>query len=479
MNQIQTTLNRFPSSSETDHSESLLSISEFDKIISTIIQRKTPHNFLLHFHFHRIYSQDNIADKKTFLQIIDDLKEETPVCNVHRFEGKKNNQAGLEERVWFWTFPFVYQIDNWTGISMNGDILSFVDPVKQTTCSFCDQDATLVLLKTKNPKDVRLTNKKFDNENAPMISSQIELESLYENEVKTSHIFNHYPVRKDGKKIIVLSHGLGKDSMTEFVLNWKHYDLIIFADTGNEQPETYEFLKEILEKMPVEALARFVVLSTNYLGTIYEFYWKKKLIPMPMSNRTCTDKFKIRPIRHFLRGRKTFRQGMFASGQIFEMAICINYSEQHRARGEIIDGRLIAESGVSYIQLTYPLIDKKVERKDEAKIILEAGYNIPVKSGCVICPFTSAKGFNILKEKHPDDYQKVIDLVNNSTARTKLYNLKDESEIDAFFDQRNQETKQNRCSCFNGTMATEEEMQEEKIRKSEENDKLMRKGNKW
>lgn len=477
MNHIQTTLERFPSSIESDHSEQLLSISEFNKIISTIIDRKTPHNFLLHFHLHRIYSQDLINEKSELLKTIYDLSEETPVCELHRFEGKTNNDAGLEDRVWAWTFPFVYQIDNWTGISMTGDILSFEKPTKQTRCSFCDQDATLILIKTKDPRDVRLT-RKFDNENAPMISSQIELESTYENEVK-GNIFSQYPARKDGKKIKVLSHGLGKDSMTEFVLNWKHYDLIIFADTGNEQPETYEFLKEILEKMPIEALARFVVLTTNYLGTIYEFYWKKKLIPMPMSNRTCTDKFKIRPIRHFLRGRKTFRQGMFMSGQTYEMAICINYSERHRARGEIIDGRLIAESGVSYIQLNYPLIDKKVERKDEAKIILEAGYNIPVKSGCVICPFTSAKGFNILKENHPDDYKKVIDLVNNSTARTKLYNLKDESEIDAFFDQRNQETTENRCSCFNGTMATEEEMKEEKIRKSEENDKLMRKGNKW
>jgi len=442
----------------------IISIRDFDKIFSKLTDSQTPHNYLLNFHLHRMYAFDYIADKDTSLKIIDDLDEETPVCERHRFEGKSNNEAGLEDKIWAWTYPFVYQIDNWSGITLTGELLSFVKPVGQTKCQYCDSDADLVLIKTRNAKDPRIS-KRFDNINSPAVSSQIELESFYEHEVQTGKSFSQYEVRKNGKPIKVLSFGCGKDSMTEFVLNWFNYDLIIFADTGSEQPETYEYLQEILTKMPIEARARFIVLSENYLGKIYDFYYNKKLIPMPYSKRDCTDKFKIIPIRHFLRGRETFRTGLFQHGNTYEMHICINASEADRARGSVVDGRTTADSGVKYIKLFYPLIDKNIKRDDESKIIMKAGYNVPVKSGCFMCPFTTKQGFQKLGKNHPKLLQKVIDLQNNSTARLKILKIEDGQSLDEYFEKQNKKTVENRCSCFNGVMATEEE--------------IMTKTNKW
>jgi hypothetical protein len=83
----------------------------------------------------------------------------------------------------------------------------------------------------------------------------------------------------------------------------------------------------------------------------------------------------------------------------------------------------IAYIGLSYEELTrmykphlseysveYPLIDKKMTRKDCLKYVSAHGYESPPKSGCYFCPFQSAKQWGILYRNHPDLYWDSVDL---------------------------------------------------------------------
>ena len=73
--------------------------------------------------------------------------------------------------------------------------------------------------------------------------------------------------------------------------------------------------------------------------------------------------------------------------------------------------------GLSYEELTrmykphlteyvveYPLIDKKMTRKDCVAYVERFGYNSPPKSGCYFCPFQGKAQWRSLLHTHPDMY---------------------------------------------------------------------------
>lgn len=240
--------------------------------------------------------------------------------------------------------------------------------------------------------------------------------------------------------IKLLSYGAGQDSETEYVLNSEAYAEVIFSDTGSEQPETYNFLAKKSKKFNLVQEAQFTVLGSNKLGNIYDYYFNKHIQPIP-ARRDCTDKFKIRPIRRYLRNK-------YGKDAKFEMAICINYDEADRMRND---------SGVKYMKLSYPLVDKKITRDQESQIILTSGGIVPIKSGCYFCPYTTVKGWTKLRLEHPDLYENSVQLQKNSTLKKKFIRFNENETLDNVLG----------CSCFNGNFATNDE------------DETMKKTNGW
>ena len=58
----------------------------------------------------------------------------------------------------------------------------------------------------------------------------------------------------------------------------------------------------------------------------------------------------------------------------------------------------------------YPLIDRKMTRKDCVRYVTDHGYKSPPKSGCYFCPFQSEKSWGILYRTHPDLYWDAVSL---------------------------------------------------------------------
>ena len=213
----------------------------------------------------------------------------------------------------------------------------------------------------------------------------------------------------------IASFGCGVDSVAGLLLN-SNYDEIIFADTLDELPQTYAYLDYFEKKSGLK-----ITKVTSKHGSLYDYFFKGKS-QSSKYHHWCSDKFKIQPIRKYLREK-------YGKKETFEMNIFIDFSEFHRMR----------ESDRKYIKNKYPLVEQKLNRDQLKEIIKSKGYLVPEKSGCYHCCFTTKKGWIKLRNKEPELWQKTKDLENNSNTKESLIKLKGKDSKTLF-----------ECTCFNG-----------------------------
>lgn len=192
----------------------------------------------------------------------------------------------------------------------------------------------------------------------------------------------------------VLSFGGGVNSVALMVLlldQGMPLDEAVFADTGAEVPETYEYLE--IARAYLES--RGVPLTTvqkrgdDLLATCK----RRKVIPSALW-RWSTRDFKVRPIHAYYKSLRT---------NIVQY-VAIAYDELERMRTNEAD----------WIQTEYPLVDGRVTRDGCLDIIRAAGLPEPVKSGCYFCPFNSLARWRWLKDNHPPLYANAIELEEGS-----------------------------------------------------------------
>lgn len=188
----------------------------------------------------------------------------------------------------------------------------------------------------------------------------------------------------------ILSLSGGKDStalaihMRDRVLEMEY----IFCDTGEELPETYEYL---------ERLEAYLGKKINRLNPDRPFsHWLKIYNGVLPDARTrwCTRKLKIEPFERFVGDDK-----------------CISYvgiraDEQHR-KGYI--------STKPNILAKYPFIEDGIVKADVFRILEESGLGVPgyyewrSRSGCYFCFFQQRVEWVGLQENHPDLFRKSIE----------------------------------------------------------------------
>ena len=215
--------------------------------------------------------------------------------------------------------------------------------------------------------------------------------------------------------IKIASFGCGVDSVAGLLLN-SDYDEIIFADTLDELPTTYQYMQYFEKKSGLK-----ITKVQSKHGSLYDYFFKGKSQSSKF-HHWCSDKFKIQPIRKYLRTK-------YGKKETFEMNIFIDHSEFHRMR----------ESDVKYIKNKYPLVEQKLSREQLKEIIKSKGYLVPQKSGCYHCCFTTKKGWINLRNNEPELWKKTKNLENNSNTKESLIKLKGKDSKTLF-----------ECACFNG-----------------------------
>jgi len=193
---------------------------------------------------------------------------------------------------------------------------------------------------------------------------------------------------------LYLSHGMGVNSTALMLLleDWGVKYEAVFVDVGTEYPGTYQYLDYLKEQG-----YDITVLKPNVEGfdNLYDYCKHHKVFP-GLNTRWCTDKFKIRTLRKYIKTPCV-------------MFIAIAYDEKHRAFTKPLKKGVVN---------SYPLIDYRIDRKKCIEIIKEHGLKVPRKSGCWLCPFASKTEIRELYLKYPDLYEKRKEIEQLALERT-------------------------------------------------------------
>jgi len=204
----------------------------------------------------------------------------------------------------------------------------------------------------------------------------------------------------------ILSFGGGRQTVALllkmrklFTNNPKAY--VVFADTGGEHQETYDYINDYIVPFCRANNINFVRVHNKYGKTLYDYCWDKKIVPS-IKFRDCTSKFKIAPIRKFMR-----QELKITRSHPCNVYIGISYDEADRMN----------PSNVKYAKSVYPFVDgyrtyceSGLTVDDCQQIVIQEGFPPVPKSGCWFCPF--AKTMDLLDPRYRD---KTIALEENNS----------------------------------------------------------------
>ena len=199
------------------------------------------------------------------------------------------------------------------------------------------------------------------------------------------HVAEHY----------ILSFGGGVNSVALMVLLLQErlpLDGVVFADTGDELPETYAYLDVARAYLRKHQLDLTVVRKRNG-KSLYETSWDRRVFPSAIW-RWSTRDFKVTPIHRHYR----------SLGGNVNQYLAIAWDEIERMK----------DSRVDYVHNLYPLIDRKITRAGCVEIIEGAGLPVPSRSACYFCPFNSVDRWRQVYRDHPDLYEKAMALEEHS-----------------------------------------------------------------
>ena len=237
--------------------------------------------------------------------------------------------------------------------------------------------------------------------------------------------------------INVLSLGAGVQSSTLAMMFAKGElkpmpDFAVFADTQGEPKAVYQWLDWLETQLPYPVyriskgnLAKEAirvrtskVTGKKYIGgsTIPVFLFKngirKGFLP-----RGCTNDFKIKPIRTFLRRHCKIKNKETA----VQINLMLGISTDEATR--------MKPSQVEWIKHIFPLIDNNISRSDCLQWFKNNSLKLPPRSACIFCPYHSVSFWKDLKENSPDEFYQALEYEQKVK---KAYKETDEFQDDIY-----------------------------------------------
>lgn len=173
-------------------------------------------------------------------------------------------------------------------------------------------------------------------------------------------------------------------------------DLILFADTGGEKPETYGFLDEFDLWLQAHGMVGVTRVSNAersiYASLEQECLTRRTLPALAFGWRSCSDKWKKRPQDRYLHDHGIV---------VDEWLIGFDAGESRRVE------RAVADLGR---RKRFPLVEWKWYREDCVKAIQRAGLAVPVKSACFFCPASTKPEILKLKREHPELFERAREM---------------------------------------------------------------------
>lgn len=210
---------------------------------------------------------------------------------------------------------------------------------------------------------------------------------------------------------LVVAYGGGVNStamLVEMHRRGIRPDLILFADTGGERPETYEAVKIVGDWCVNHGFPTIETVQATYKGepeTLEANCLRMNMLPsIAYGFKSCSLKKKVQPQDHYCNSWQP-AMDCWESGGMIKKAIGYDSGEARRSK-------IHSDDKYNY---WYPLIEWNIFREDCVEICKSEGLPT-AKSSCFFCP--SMKKWEILElaRMHPDLAARAVAMEENAAG---------------------------------------------------------------
>lgn len=193
----------------------------------------------------------------------------------------------------------------------------------------------------------------------------------------------------------------------------------VFADTGDEPPDVYEWLRYLIPLLPFPVITgrKSQALSEHIFEAIKlgRRVSKPPLFTAPSGSseseglltRDCTGDFKIAVIQ------REVRKLMVQHGS----KTCVQWI------GISLDETIrIKPSRVKYSTHRWPVVEARMSRHDCYRWMAAHGYNEPPRSACEYCPHHSNEEWRRIRDTQPDSWIRAVAF--DARIRTGIHGVK-------------------------------------------------------
>lgn len=203
---------------------------------------------------------------------------------------------------------------------------------------------------------------------------------------------------------LVVAYGMGVDStavLVEFSRRKIVPDLILFADTGGEKPETYAYLPEIRKFLRSRGMPEVIVVRraptdgrNGRYSTLEENCLVNRTLPsLAFGYKKCSLKWKRDPQDRYVARWAPAREA-WEAGLRVRKVIGYDAGPKDARRSEIASD--------SRYEYWYPLREWGWDRGRCEEEIRREGLPVPPKSACFFCPASKPHEIEALVRDHPD-----------------------------------------------------------------------------
>lgn len=213
---------------------------------------------------------------------------------------------------------------------------------------------------------------------------------------------------------LVVSYGAGVDS-TAMLIGMKargiRPDLVLFADTGSEKPETYEYIDVMQAWLSSADFPRVTVLKRkpvidgkmgSYSTLEGNCLVNQTLPSLAFGFKGCSMKWKVEPMDAFVRHWAPAIKA-WSAGQKVRRAIGYDAGPKDSKRAWSIR----EDARHEYL---YPLRDWGWDRERCIAEIQSAGLPVPAKSACFFCPATQPEELIQLHRTRPELSARIVEM---------------------------------------------------------------------
>jgi len=206
---------------------------------------------------------------------------------------------------------------------------------------------------------------------------------------------------------------VGVDStalLVEFSIRQIQPDLILFADTGGEKPETYRYLPVMQRFLKRVNFPPIITVRYRPTRAVYDTLEQQCLhtgtLPsLAYGGKSCSIKYKKVPQDKYVERWEPARQCWNQGHKVVKViGFDAGPADSRRHRYEE-DERF---------RYWYPLQEWGYDREQCKRIIESAGLPVPMKSSCFYCPAMKKPEILWLREHHPDLLERALHIERNA-----------------------------------------------------------------